>query len=52
MEKQTSLVKELAQLNPLIGRWTLKGSFEDNPGKSVEGWETYEVIDEGSRNAL
>ncbi|SRR6266536_840396 len=47
MEKQSSLVKQLAQLNPLIGRWTFKGSFKDNPDKG-EGWETYEVINDGS----
>ncbi|MCX2679778.1 hypothetical protein OOZ15_07505 [Galbibacter sp. EGI 63066] len=48
MEKQSSLVKELAQLNPLIGKWTIKGSFKNNPDKHVEGWEVYKVIDEGS----
>lgn len=48
MEKQTSLVKELAQLNPLVGRWTFKGSFKDNSDKIVEGWETYKVVNEGS----
>lgn len=48
MEKQSNLEKELEQLNPLIGRWTFKGSFKDNPHKSVEGWETYKVTNEGS----
>lgn len=48
MERQSSLVKELAQLNPLIGRWTFKGSFKDNPAKRVEGWETYKLVNEGS----
>lgn len=48
MKKQSILAKELAQLNPLIGRWTFKGSFKDNPDQSVEGWETYKVVNEGS----
>lgn len=48
MEKQSGLVEKLAQLNPLIGSWTFKGSFKDNPDKRVEGWETYEVVNDGS----
>jgi hypothetical protein len=47
MEKKSILALELTQLEPLIGKWNFTGSFKDNPDKSVEGWETYEIVDDG-----
>src|SRR5688500_13593860 len=48
MEKPSELCQELSELNPMVGRWTIKGSFKDNPNKHVEGWETYTVKKRGS----
>ena len=47
MENESILALDLTQLKPLIGKWNFRGSFKDHPDKSVEGWETYEVIDDG-----
>lgn len=47
MENKSILALELTQLKPLIGKWNFKESFKDNPDKWVQGWETYEVIDDG-----
>jgi hypothetical protein len=48
MEKQLNLTKELAELSPLVGKWTIKGNFKNNPTKFVEGWEIYSIEDKGS----
>jgi hypothetical protein len=47
MENKLMLTSELKQLESLIGKWSFKGSFRNNPDKLVDGWETYDVIDNG-----
>lgn len=47
MENKGTLSTRLSQLEPLIGRWNIVGSFKDIPDKTVEGWETYTVVDNG-----
>lgn len=42
------LAGNLAELTPLLGRWTFVGTFKDEPDKKVEGWERYEARDGGS----
>ena len=43
-----SISRDLAELTPLLGRWTFIGTFKDEPDTKVEGWERYEARDEGS----